>query len=647
MATMEDTVSFAFPMTTALVADATVTNLTQITLYLPSTPIAFTSVYVKVGFQDVVTATGGTVTEHRCGLRLGAAGYTTVTETDDLVNSGENLGGVIGPFDFTSHFTTNWTGTSMTCDLQVYFDQSTGTTLGMNNVTAEIFISYTFDDTAATQIKTVNIPFESRLGALPTVANSSFGTNQIPQLTGAGGMLVENSPVIRDWYILIEGNECNNATTTDFTLSANIDAGGSTSFMIQEAALGSDRYLRWIYKPAVPTTTAVHDFQLWASVANKCHHITATLVVTYEFTLAGTTEWLTSILVPYEVGSPLGSTTSGDASRFQRNIFTVEPGTITLKQSGFRTHFHCNGGVTTLNFRTGAQAYRTYSSAGSVICGSFALQHRIDTGSAGGAGMTLARGKNTITIDGYSTGGIVATNISGYIMLNYTSDFDSTNGRGVHQNTRLRSRFNWDALGNFNNRVAGASFSIPPAEYWLTAAGFCLIAWQSSLAGAFSVDIELQSGEGKGAGYSDIYTDGIMGDSELSCCEIWMRGRDVFKRFPGDADKDRADIETARDYRIFATANYAKGLIQFVTYHGFTWSVAGNISGHDAGLPTELRLMWDKTATGEPDECMQITTLTAGTTAFNFTVYDDTELYYVVAYQDGTHLGRSDSDTAV
>lgn len=635
MATREKTISFAFPMTTALVADAVVTNLSQITLYIPEASPTFTSVFVKVGFQDVVTATGGTLNEHRVGLRLGAAGYTTFTELDDIVNSGENLGGVFGPIDFTSHFTTNWTGTSMTCDLQVYFDQSTGTTLGMNNVTAEIFITYTYDDTAATQIKTVRIPMESLTGALPTVANTNFGTNQIPQLTGGGGILPEAGVTIRDWYIVIEGNEANNNTTSDFTLSANIDSGTARNFMIQEAALASDRYCRWIYRPTPPSTTAAHNFQLWTNISSKCHHIAVTLHVTYEFTLAGTTRILNSLIFPIEMGSPLGSTTLGDASRYYRELIISDPGTITLRQSGFRINFNCNGGVTTLNFRAGSQSARAYSSAGNVICGGYALQHRIDSGAAGGAGLTLARGSNTLSIDGFSTGGIVATNISGYLMLNYESDVGAS-GIGQNAHTVFKSRFAWDAAGTFNNRITGASFAIPETNYWLMSAGFCLFTWQASLAGAFSIDMELGATEGKGAGYADIYTDGIMGDSEMSCREIWAAGRDVFKRCPQDADGNRADIEASRDYRVFSTANHAKGLVQLITYHSHTWSIAGDISGHDVALPTDLELV--RVAT---KEIMQEATLTAGTTAFSFTVYDDTEDYYVSAFQDGTHVGRS------
>ena len=634
MATREKTVSFAFPMTTALVADAIVTNLSQITIYLPDAPIAFTSVFVDVGFQDVVTATGGTLTEHRVGLRLGAAAYTTFTELDDIVNSGENIAGVIGPIDFTSHFTTNWAGSSMTCDLQVYFDQSTGTTLGMNNVTAVIWITYTYDDTAATQVKTVTLPLESLTGALPAAA-ANFGANQIPQLTGAGGILPEAGVTIRDWHILIEGNEANNAGTTTFALTANIDGGANTVFMNQTATLASDRYCRWIYKPAVPDPTAAHNLQLWSSLATRCHHIAVTLVVTYEFTLAGTTRTLNSCIFPVEVGTPLGATTAGDASRFQREIMIQDPGVITMRQSGIRINYNCNGGVTTTNWKVGAQASRAYSSAGSVICGMYSLQHRFDAGAAQGSGLALARGANTITVDGFATGGIVATNVSGLIILNYESDIGA-GGIGQNQHTVMKVRYAWDAAANFNNRVAAQSFAIPEANYWIGAAGFCLYAWQASLAGAFSLDIELQAGEGKGGGYSDIYTDGIMGDSEMASILIWMRGRDVFKRFPADADTNRADIETARDYRIFSTANYAKGLIQFATYHSFVWTAADVLDNLDPGLPTELELIRVSTR-----EVMQVKTIAAGTSAFSFNVNDNTEDYYVSAYQDATHVGRS------
>jgi hypothetical protein len=640
VATREKSVCFAFPMTTALVADAVVTNLSQISLYIPEASPTFTSVFVEVGFQDAITATGGTITEHRCGLRLGAAGYTTVTETDDIANSGENIAGVLGPFDFTSHFAANWTGTSMTCDLQVYFDQTTGTTLGMNNVTALVYVTYTYDDAAATQIKTVALPMESLVGALPTVANSNFGTNQIPQLTGAGGLLPEAGVTIRDWFIVIEGNE-STSSVTDWTMSANIDGGSATTFMNQEAALASDRFCRWIYRPSVPSTTAAHNFQLWASVP-RANHVTATLYVTYEFTLSGTSRVLNSIMVPIEIASPLGLTTTAEASRFRRAISVQEPGTITLRQSAFRINYNTNASITSHRWRMGGQVYRAYTPAGGVVCGMFSVQQRLDAGAAQGAGVTLARGFNDFVIDGYSTNATVEmTNISGCIILNYESDLAS-DGIGAHSHTVRKVLLPWNMALSDLNRVNNFAFAIPEANYWVVSAGFQFIQWVSSASMAVTFDVECLAGEGKGAGYYDIYADAYVSDAEMSCSMIWMRGRDTFKRFPLDADADRLDIETARDYRLFTTTATGNGMLCVVTYHSHIFEAAGDITGNDAALPTEVRLIH-----ADSGEMRQVQTLVAGDTSFNFAVNDNTDDYYITAYQDGTHVGRSGLAQAV
>jgi hypothetical protein len=199
MATRQKTIQFAFPMLASL-SDATVTNLTQITAYIPETVVAFRSAFIVVDTQDIITATGGPITEWRVGFRLGAAGYTTTTETNDWVNSGENMAPHF-VVDVTSHFTTNWSGTSMTADCQVYVDQSTGTTLGQRNVTAVLHVTYDYDDTASTHIKTVMIPLDSPTTSLNTAALTEIGTNQVPNLDS---VLPETSKVYRDIFFIID-----------------------------------------------------------------------------------------------------------------------------------------------------------------------------------------------------------------------------------------------------------------------------------------------------------------------------------------------------------------------------------------------------------------------------------------------------------
>ena len=420
MATRLKTVQFAFDPITTTITDATVTNFVQRTINIPETVISFVSVTAEVSFQDLITATGGTITEHRVGLRLGAAAYTTFTETDDISNSGENLAGVIGPIDFTSHFTTNWTGTSMTCDMQVYFDQSTGTTQGMTNVTGIITVTYQYDDdpaTNATQIKTAWIPLESLVGALSTTADSNIGSNQIPQLTGVGGMLPENSVTIRDYYFVMEGNQSLNNSNVDFTPSVNIDGGTAFTFATIEAALVSESFQRLVWRPsAVPDTTAAHNFQMWAT-ATRMNHITITLVVTYEFNAAATTRILNSVYVPLEIASPIGVNTAAEASRFNRRL-SIQEANPTLAQSAVRINFNASAAVSGINLRVGSQAFRGYTHVGNVICGMFSMQQRIDSGSAQGAGFTVAHGFNDINVDLYATDTTdQMTNINGSILL--------------------------------------------------------------------------------------------------------------------------------------------------------------------------------------------------------------------------------------
>lgn len=638
MAIREKTVIYSFPMTTTTVADAIVTNLTQITLNLPETAKTFTSVYAEVGFQDIITATGGTITEHRVGLRLGAAAYTTFTEVDDLVNSGENIAGVIGPVDFTTHFTTNWTGASMTCDLQVYFDQNTGSTLGMANVTAMLYITYTYDDSPlvnATQVKTVRLPLESLIGALTTTVNSQIGTNQIPQLTGAGGILPENSVSILDYAFIIEGNEHNNNTTTDFAISCSIDSGTATTFNTQEAALASDRFCRWIYKPAVPTTTSAHSFHMWSSVANKMFMTSIEIVVTYTFDAASTTRVLNSICVPLEFDSPLGYSLAADASRLIRDVIISDPGTITQRQSAFRLHWNATAGQG-ITVRVGNQTNRVYTHSNTLVCGGLTLQQRIDSGAATGQAVALVRGKNPFVIDVFGNNATIpATNVSGYLLLNYESDV-SSGGIGGNNHTMYKIFQAWDALQTSPVIYTNRSIAIPETNYWLSSLGFLVYLWANTNSMYLGFDCEYGATEGPGAGWEKIYGDAYASDAEMGCSKVYFRARDAFRRFPNDTVGNRMNIEVARSFRYYSTVGTAKGIISIHSTHNNTWTISGNISGNNAALPTELRLIDEAS-----NEIMEVKTLAAGTTAYSFTVYNDVIEYYVDAYQDSTHVGRS------
>lgn len=644
MATREKTIIYSFPTLTTVTTNNTTTNLTQITIYIPEASPTFTSVYVEVGWQDVITATGGTFTNHNVGLRLNAAAYTTKTNTATVTNTGENQAAVFGPYDFTSHFTTNWSGTSATCDLQVLWNQTTGTTLGMRNVTAVIYITYTYNDdvsTNATQIKTAIIPLESLVGSLTTTTNSEIGTNQIPQLTGVGGMLPENSVTIRDYFFIIEGNESNNNTTTDFTLTANIDSGGSPfSFGIQEAALGSDRFCRWIYKPSVPTTTTTHQFQLWSSVATKANSLCINLYVTYEFNAASTTRVLNSILIPIGIPSE-ASTASATPSSWNRDFSIQDPGSITLRQSAYRITFSTTAAVTGLNSRAGSQSYRAYTHIGNAMCGMNCFQQRIDSGSAQGAGLSISRGFNEIGVDLYATDTTdKLTNVCGIVFLNYESDVGSG---GIGQNTHavFKVMREYSQVTTTFANITNYSFSIPESNYWIVSVGYKYYLYVSSAGMGIGLNIQTLSTEDNGLDYKALYSDNYRSDAEISCTYSYFNQPNLFKKFTQDPDTSKLDIEQSRIYQFYSTTACIIGIVNMVTYHSFQYNISGTLSnytGDGSGIIVDAFRT-------DNDQLIGTATTTAGG---NYTIpwYDNTVEVYTVARQSSILLGRSDNDFA-
>jgi len=145
MATGLKSVEFWFPAGTTA-NDASDTNLTQITVYLPESSKTFKSVIYEVFVHDRNTTLGNT-SRNQGSIQLGSAGYTAVNNTNTLTNGGEQQT-LCFSYDFTSYFTTNWSGTSMTCDARVLLDTSTASPLtpSFNNISARLLITYEYDD---------------------------------------------------------------------------------------------------------------------------------------------------------------------------------------------------------------------------------------------------------------------------------------------------------------------------------------------------------------------------------------------------------------------------------------------------------------------------------------------------------------------
>ena len=627
MATRLKTVQYAFPALASL-ANNTLTNLTQITVYLPESGTkTFRSVVARVSMDDIVTATGGTVTTKTVNLRLGAAAYTSVSNTNSHANSGESISWHVCQ-DFTSHFTTNWSGTSMTCAVQLQFNQTTGTTLGFVNVCCTLEITYEYDDTSTTQLKTVMIPLNAPVA---TVTTSAVTYDTAPALDT---YLPESSKTYRNVHVVVQGNEHKVASTTDRTLTINYGASTITTGNY-EAALASSRFFRYVWSLTAAgwsATGSTQAFQLQASVAGF-NHVQAWLVVTYEFDASATTAVMNSVLLPLDFASPMGGTTSSDYQRATRLLWVEEPATITLQRCALFAFWDSISDIAGLNFRLGTGSFVAYTDTASTFCGSNAAMIRNDAPT----GLSFGRGRNTFVADVYRTDGAdVGTGVSGFLIVNYTSGKASA-GVGAHNHTVLWNMRAWDTTApTFSLVVAAKAPNAPPeSNYFITALGFIVAVMSAGTVTPAGLTLlaERLSGEG-GIQWEPCYLDIGISSAEVGARFSISQSRDLFKRFPTDYDSERIDLFTARRYRSFmANVATSQHMIDWcVTYHSITYTCAGTISGFSGTVTLSLHRATD-------GEKVQETTR-SGDGAYSFTWYDNTEEMFVTATDGSGHVGR-------
>jgi hypothetical protein len=633
MATRLKTIEYWFPEL-ASITDNTDTNFTQITVYIPETVSSFVSVNLDVILQDAAT-TAADVNRRQVSLQLGATGYTVVNNTNTYTQSGEQKWFQMTG-DFTSVFSTNWTGTSMTCDARLLVD-SANTTPILRDATAKLTITYNYDDTGTTHVKTVWMPLNAPIASLdaskPASANDTF-----PALDT---WLPEASKTIRQTTIVVQGNE-EQSGTTDISLSMQLDAAGASyTSSLHEQALNSSCWFRHSWQPSF-TTNATHDFFIWASAATKFAHPQVWMVITYEFNASTSTTIMNSILMPMEFDSPMGGTTSADYQSASRDLFVEEPTTITLERSAILFFWDQAAAIAGLNFRVATGGWNAFTSTAATVCGGMAGMLRAETDLS-----SLSRGKKTLSAAAYRTDTAdLGMNLSSVWMINYTSGKHAS-GVGVHNHTVFKSiATHSTGAATLVSSISATSFQIPESTYFLNAIGYNYVYLSNSTGTPAGVCIQAErlSGEG-GVKWESAYADISHTDPETGVHQCWSTAQSVFKRWPGDYDANntRLDIETSRRYRaVLANGCTAWHDLSFViTYHSITFTVAGTVSGYTgngSGITVDVH------RSDNVEHILRTTTSAGGT--YSLTWYDNTENLCATAVQDSEHLGRSASGLA-
>lgn len=620
------TVEYAFETRTTDLATATRNDFSAITVYIPETTSrTFRSVVVEVyAMHNSTTAVNTTAT--LVGMKLGAAAFSDSTVTATFTASGDPYS-FFTTRDFTSYWNTNFgAGSSQTAQVGVQF---TGPTT--NTISAKLIITYEYDDSATTRVRTVHIPLESNTASL-TSTLASIGSTQIPALDT---LLPEASKTYREIWFEMRASNGGNATT-DFQLGVRLDAESEVLRGLNEQQLNGAVYYEdfWIRNDMDTSTT--HDFQARSTVTSRFSGFSVLLCVTYEYDHSSSTRVMNSLMLPFADESGfLGNTTSADKSRFQRTIFIEEPGTITLAQSGILVTIN-DPGTVTLNLAVGSQSFRAYAlTAGSVQSGPYTVQHRIDSGSAVGAFGSLARGRNTINFDRYTTALGSGSNFSAILYLNYTSDIASA-GDGVHNHTTAWGISQTTNVINTQKNISAPDrlFNLPEASYFSTGLMYLIKGFNvGSAASAFVLQAEKTTAS-PAAGWEDFIVASYRSDAEASA--FWTAGaaREQFERWPNDPDTTRMALETSRQYRMGAASNLNSAITSYLTYHSFTSTVSGTISGSAGGT---VNLYLYRTL----DNSLVLSTSRTGNGAYSFDWYDDVGTVYVRAYEDATHKGSS------
>jgi len=627
MATRLKTVRYAFPVL-ATMANNTLTNVPQITVHLPESGTkTIRKAWVDVTMDDLNAnaSTGASVTTSTVNLRLGAAGYTSTTNGNTKANTGEAISWQFTR-DFTSHFVTNWTGTSMTCDVQVHTNQTTGTSPSMVNVCVLLYVTYEYDDTSTTQLKTVLVPLNAPTTFLPTTKTSH---DTIPALDT---YLPEASKTYRNISIVMSANTMSNSTTA-FSVSMELTSLGVLTTELYNGAANSDRFIRYIWDvTSLITTNVTHTFNLWSSLTGTMDCPMAYMVVTYEYNESTSTSIMNSMQLPMEIDSPMGGTVAADFQRSTREFWVQEANPV-RQRLAFYMFWQDNANLTGLNARIGTGAFVAYTQTGSgLVCGNKSLMIRNDSPT----GVPFARGRNTLQMDCYNTSTTVrGGNVGGFWIVNYTSDKHSS-GSGSHNHTILYPVFTQGTANAVQQYITTANaMPIPETNYFISSAGFNYNFMQGVAHQGVTIKMERLVAEG-GLIFERIYADISQHDAEIGVYDIWCQARSFFLRWTGDTDSSRLDIETNRRYIINSSnaVTWANHLTMMVNYHTISYTVSGNITGSNGGTVT---ISLHRQASGEKI----LETSRTGNGAYSLTWYDNTEDVYVVAYEDATRNKRS------
>jgi hypothetical protein len=641
----------------ATLTDNTLQACNTIKVYIPefSGTVTFKKCEVVVSWKSGAACPLANLSSRRVDVSIAGAAAMTNTNANLYTASGEDVH-YWHAADCTAHFIANWTsGTSQNLIVSVLADMLTSTPVYVD-VEATLFMTYEYDDTQTTQIKTVYIPLNAPAGVLATSKPAEIAS--IPALDTE---LPETSKTIRSMYILCEGNAVGAGGVTDSTLSMQIDSYTAYVSSLLEMGAATDVWMRFVYgvkyydssgvaQGAGMDTSATHSFYIWASIARH-ENQQVTLVVTYEFDASGSTDCYCSVILPLDYMGIMGNgTTSADYTRGETELWVPEAG-IVAKRIAAYLHWEQVGAITGVNIRVGTGSFISYPDIAAVLAGSNGCMVRNDSA------ISLAQGRNVINVDAYRTDATdMGWGLNGFVIVSYTCD-KPTGGYGAANHTvRMSTGIAFDGTSStpgLEKAYSAAVIAIPEASYFLINYGFELELYTDSTGGLAYLECLFENTSGEsGVQWLPIIKGYVPSDPETGLHMFYQNLTDYFFRYPNDPRISQElygtglNVGTSRRYsvRVFGPSCWMK-LNFLITYNTVTYTVAGTITGCAAATGVDIYV--HDVVTGRLVKSSLSNIPVAGEVAYSISVYDQANNLIVSAYQDGTHVGASVRGKAV
>jgi hypothetical protein len=630
-------------ITQAAAGKRTLTGSTQI--FIPEQTLTFKSCMLEI-FVSTDAATAASLTAPTVGFSLGAVAESSAVLIAPLGNSAEAESWIFSR-NVTNYFSSNWTGTAMN-----WFAYFTGTGVATNNHCAKITITYQYEETTSnTQIKTIRIPLESTRSLLTASYQTVGGATAIPPFKGT--YLPETGVTVRQMFLDIQCNDGMNATTN---FSGVTRMGGSvvnTFYRNGVSTLNSSRWLKSLidFTPLNLTGSTNFSFEMASSLTNRFVLPGGVITCTYEYNATGSTTIYNSLLLGgVDTAGFIGGTTATDQGVWERNIYIEEPAPIQIKESGLGLFFVDSGGFTLNIAVTGTTSGQTAVSAyvvgaGALQCGQYSCFHRVDAGGQNTKGLFLQRGKNLYNTRFYSNTADAGWNLSGFLLLNYTSG-KYNNSPGSHAHTCYQYVMSGlTSTLRVQQSTTSVACPIPETNYYLIGnVSYMAYSIGASTDQAITLQAEILPGEATNDGWMMIYNGQGRTDNENMLCTTYGAARTSFTRWDGDPDTERLNIKSARKYRIDSDPLNYRFFGYYYTYNAITYTVSGTCSGFasdGSGINVDIYRVINSNY-NEP--ILNLTTIAGGT--FSGTWIDNTDTLFASARQDDTHVGRSTNGTA-